>query len=215
MSEADEEALERIVERIRAHDSAALVQFIELRRPQLLAFVRRSLSETLARRVEPEDILQEASLSAVQSLDEIDLSQRDPFSWMCHLCERKIIDAHRHHVAAQKRSAAREVGLSAGDSKPAGFFDILAASLTSPSQAFSRDQKELRLLMALEQLPEASREALRLRYVEGLPSREIARRMDRTDGAIRVLLTRSVSRLQGILSQDTHFRRDDGPSPGS
>ena len=215
MSDSDEAALEQIVEQVRAHDSAALVQFIELRRPQLLAFVRRSLSEVLARRVEPEDILQEASLSAVQSLGEMDLSQRDPFSWLCHLCERKIIDAHRHHVAAQKRSAAREVGLSSGDSRPAGFFDLLAASLTSASQAFSRNQKELRLLMALEQLPEASREVLRLRYVEGLPSREIARRMDRTDGAIRVLLTRSVSRLQGILSQDTHFRRDESPSGDS
>ncbi|MCA9116495.1 MAG: hypothetical protein KDA79_15530, partial [Planctomycetaceae bacterium] len=96
MSESEESTLDLLVERIRQHDADALVRFIELRKPQLLAFIRRSISDVLASRIEAEDILQEASFSAVSSLEEMDLSERDPFGWMCHLCERKIIDAHRH-----------------------------------------------------------------------------------------------------------------------
>ena len=44
------------------------------------------------------------------------------------------------------------------------------------------------------------------RYVDGLPSREIAERMGRTDGAVRVLLTRSLARLQNLLCDESEFR---------
>ncbi len=80
---------------------------------------------------------------------------------------------------------------------------MLVASMTSASQAFSRDQKQLRMLTALEQLPEENREALRLRYLEGMASKQIAEKLGKTDGAIRVMLTRSLAKLQQILGTDT------------
>jgi RNA polymerase sigma-70 factor (ECF subfamily) len=197
----------QLIGRIRGKDAQALVDFIELRRPQLQAFIERNLGTVLARKVEAVDILQEVSLSAVASLPEVDLGERDPFNWLCQLAERRIIDAHRKHVAAQKRSAQRELPAGAGkDSGGGGFIDMLVVSMTSPSGAFSRDQREFRLMEALESLPEDARTALRLRYVEGLPSREIANRLGRTDGATRVLLTRSLARLQDLLRHESEFK---------
>jgi RNA polymerase sigma-70 factor (ECF subfamily) len=105
-----------------------------------------------------------------------------------------LIDAHRRLFGAQKRSASREVGLGSpgDDTQHSPLINLLVASMTSPSAAFSRDQKEMQLAHAIEALPEEGREALRLRYVEGLPTREIAARLGNTDGAVRVLLTRSL-----------------------
>ena len=62
------------------------------------------------------------------------------------------------------------------------------------------------MLQALETLAPDAREALKLRYVEGLPSKEIAARLGRTDGAVRVLLTRSLQKLQEILSHNADFQ---------
>ena len=45
----------------------------------------------------------------------------------------------------------------------------------------------------------------RLRYVEGLPSKEIASRLQKSDGATRVLLTRSLAKLQELLRHDSEF----------
>ena len=87
-----------------------------------------------------------------------------------------------------------------GGNDPLGFINLLVASMTSPSQAFSRDQKEFRLQQAVASLSEDQREALRLRYVDGWPTKEIAEHLGKTDGAIRVLLTRTLSRLQELLS---------------
>ncbi len=199
--------IEALTERIRQGDRDSLVAFIELRKPQLLAFVQRSLSDALKRKVEPADVLQEATLSALDAFAEADLSQRDPFGWLCNHCERRIIDAHRKYIGAQKRSGDREVALDrkdAGGGQPA-LIDLLAASMTSPSKAFSRNQREFRLLESLEQLTEENRTALRLRYVDGLPTKDIAEQLGKSDVAVRVMLSRSLDRLQAILSQDTHF----------
>ena len=104
------------------------------------------------------------------------------------------------YKGADKRALHREVPLAGGaDASQAGFMQMLVASITSPSSAFSRDQREFRLQQAIEQLPEESREALRMRYVESLPSKEIAQRLGKSDGAVRVLLTRSLKKLQPIL----------------
>lgn len=196
-----------LIERIKRGERDALVEFIEQRRPQLLAFIEKNASDALRRKIEAADLLQEVSMSALSSLSDVELGDRDPFSWLCQLAERRIIDAHRRFYGAQKRAADREIGIHASsDSDAKGFIDVLVASMTSPSQAFSRGQREFHLLEALESLPEESRQALHLRYVENLPSKEIAARLGKTDGATRVLLTRSLNKLQSLLSGNSLFQ---------
>src|SRR5262249_30765700 len=147
----------------------------------------------------------EVSVEAVRSLASIDLGNRDPFGWLCQIAERRIIDAHRKFFSTQKRAAGREVplGTPGGDTQHAAIIDLLVASMTSPSQAFSRNLREVRLAEALAALPAEHREALRLRYVEGLPSKDIAQRLGKTDGAVRVMLTRSLNKLQQLLGSET------------
>ena len=55
---------------------------------------------------------------------------------------------------------------------------------------------------ALAELPESDREALRLRYVEGLPTKEIAAKLGKSDGAVRVMLSRAVDKLQQMLGDE-------------
>ncbi|WP_373652771.1 sigma-70 family RNA polymerase sigma factor [Schlesneria sp. DSM 10557] len=182
-----------------------LASFVETKRPQLLAYIQNNLGPALRKKLEPDDILQEVVLTALGSFEAFNVPGRDPFKLLCQIAEQRIIDAHRHHVAAQKRSVDREVSI---DVAPAGhhargFLQLLAASMTTPSQAFSRDQKEFLLQEAVSSLPEEQRELLRLRYVEGLPTRDVATRMGKSDGAVRVLLTRTLSKLQQLLSDHT------------
>jgi RNA polymerase sigma-70 factor (ECF subfamily) len=185
-------------------DTTELAQFIEQRRPQLLGYIQKNLGPALRRKLEPEDILQDVVLTAVASPDQFAVPGRDPFKLLCQIAEQRIIDAHRHHVAAQKRACDREVSIDRPQTAdPArGFVDLLIASMTSPSQAFSRNQREFRLQAAIEELPEDQRESLRLRYVEGLPTRDVAERLGKTDGAIRVLLSRTLTKLQEVLAKE-------------
>ena len=181
----------------------ALSAFVEVQRLPLLAYIHRNLGPALKSKLEAEDILQEVALAALAAPEQFAVADRDPFKLLCQMCEQRIIDAYRHHVAAQKRTAAREVSIDgrADGDNPFGFINLLVASLTSPSQAFSRDQRGLRLQEAVEALTEDQRLALRLRYVDGWPTKEIAQRLNKTDGAIRVLLSRTLTQLQAILAE--------------
>ena len=196
-----DETSDALILRLRAGDTAAIGEYIASHRPQLLAYIERRLGAALRTRVESDDILQELSVDALHHFGDLADPKRDPFGWFCQLAEHRLIDAHRKLFGAQKRSANREVGFDApgegGGNSP--MMDLLIGSLTSPSQAFSRDQRELELYGALESLPEVNREALRLRYVEGLSSREVAERMGKSDAAICVLLSRSLAQLREVF----------------
>jgi len=189
-----------LLQRLQAGDTQALAEFLENHRRQLMAYIEHQLGTTLRHKVEPEDLLQETAIQALRYLPETDLSQRDPFGWLCQLAEQRIIDAHRKFVESQKRSAEREVPLHAPvGTGQAELLDLLVASMTTASEAFSRDIRAVRLHEALTQLPEENRTALRLRYVDGLPTKEIAQRLGKSDGSVRVLLTRTLARLQQLL----------------
>jgi RNA polymerase sigma-70 factor (ECF subfamily) len=149
-------------------------------------------------------MFQEVAAEAVRSLPTIELGDRDPFAWLCQLAERRIIDAHRRFFGAAKRDAGREVSIdkASPDASRAAVIDMLIASMTTASEVFSRNVRYQQLTEALSSLPEDQREALRLRYVDGLPSKQIAEQLGKSDGAIRVMLTRALNRLQSILAPD-------------
>ncbi len=196
---SDEEA---IVKRLRGGDVDAVAEFAELRRRQLSAYVDHQLGIALRAKVEVDDLVQEAVIRAVKSPQLFVGTDRDPFSTLCHLAHEAIVDAHRKLIEAQKRAAGREVPLGGSPTSSeggGGMINLLCASITTPSRAFSRNEREIRMFDALAELAESDREALRLRYVDGLPTKEIAAKLGKTDGAIRVLLSRAVDKLQQKL----------------
>ena len=186
-------------QRLQAGEAAALNDYLQTYRSQLLAFIDRRLGDTLRRKIEVEDIFQEMARTAWEYLPKTDLTDRDPFGWLCQLAEQRLIDAARK-AQAGKRDAGREVGLHspAGDGQH-DWISILAASITSPTRAAARAETESELHRAIRELPEDVRAIIRWRYVDNLPTKEIAARTGKTDGAIRVLLTRTIQKLQDLM----------------
>lgn len=194
-----------LLARLQAADARALAEYLEACRPHLMAYVERGLGPALRGKVEPDDVIQETAAAALNALPRADLAARDPFGWLCQIAEQRIIDLHRRFFGAQKRAAGREAPLDApaGQAGEARLVDLLIVTMTTPSMAVVRDERGRRLAEALAALPDEARMALRLRYVENLPSKEIAARLGKTDGAVRVLLTRSLDRLKRLLGDET------------
>src|SRR5215213_2937328 len=136
--------------RVRQGDRTALAAYVEDRRPALVAFIERRLGSGLRGKMEPQDVLQELAVKALRELPGTDLTDRDPFGWLCQLAEQCIVDGHRH-FAAGKRDSKREVAGSApvGDGTQ-DLIALLSASLTSPTQAVVKHERQGRLETALE-----------------------------------------------------------------
>jgi RNA polymerase sigma-70 factor (ECF subfamily) len=54
----------------------------------------------------------------------------------------------------------------------------------------------------LTRLPELQQQILRLRFADGLRTREIAERLEKSDGAIRSLLLRSLHLLRHLYTHE-------------
>lgn len=191
--------LDSLREKVQAGDAAALGDYLKAYQPQLTAYIDRRLGELVRKREEAADIYQETARAAWEHFPKSDLSDRDPFGWLCQIAEQRIIDAARK-AQAGKRNTGREVGLNSpsGDSGHE-WLSILAASITSPTHAATRQERFEALRKALQALPQDVQEIVRWRYVENLPTKEIATRTGKSDGAVRVLLTRTIQKLQELM----------------
>src|SRR4051812_23389356 len=69
----------------------------------------------------------------------------------------------------------------------------------TPSQQAARQEQEILLAEALARLPSDYREVIVLRNLEGLPHVEVARRMGRSPGAVRMLWVRALAQMRAEL----------------
>jgi RNA polymerase sigma-70 factor (ECF subfamily) len=181
----------------QAQDLAALSDVLEQHRPALMAFIERRLGAALRGKVEPQDIAQEVVVKALRLAP---TNVEDWFRWLCHLAEHCIVDEHRRFTAGKRATDRERSGNALSEEDGQELVALLSASMTTPSQAVVRNERQRQLDEALATLPDDQRELLRLRYGEGLATRDIAIRLNKTDGAVRVLLTRIVQRLRDLLA---------------
>ncbi len=195
---------ELLAGRIRAGDVVALGEYLEARRARLLGFLRHITGEHLLKVIEVDDLYQEVSRSAVSALPKIPKEDLDIDRWLERLARRRVVDAHREHFGAEKRANSRQQVFSqipnSSDSDSPGIEQLLIASMTSPSMAASRNWKLARMQKAISQLEPEQQTLLQLRFSEGLSTAEIAERLEKTDVAIRVALSRLLTKLQERLA---------------
>ncbi len=153
-------------------------------------------------------MLQEVTLEALRRVENSKRLIANPFGW---LVSDRGVPADRHSPALWSPEAGRSSGSRVRRPRwglaPNSDGEPVDRQLDLAESAFTRDQKEFRLQAMLAELPEESRQALHLRYVDGLATKEIAERLGKTDGAIRVLLTR---RCRSCKACSPRTRRSDG-----
>jgi RNA polymerase sigma-70 factor (ECF subfamily) len=194
-----------LMARIREGNVEALGCYLELHKHRLLGFLRHITGEHLLRVMDLDDLFQEVSQSAVQALPRIPKDDLQVDKWLEQLARRRVVDAHRQHFGAAKRAGARNQIFSqmalGNDSHSPGFEQMLIASMTSPSMAVSRNWRMLRMQQAISELDAEQQQMLQMRYVDGLPTAKIAEALNKSDGAVRVTLSRILAKLQQTLGE--------------
>ena len=187
-------------------DNEAFGRLLEQYRGYLLMLAHRYLSERLRRRVDPLDIVQLTYLEAKRDLQSFRGETPAEFAgWLRGMLKNNVATAVTRHITTKKRSIKREVntaGNAEDDSGGGGWIGQLPGSTTSPSGVAIREEAVVALFEALHQLPEMQAEALRLRYMEGLPLAQIVERMGKSDTAVAGLLKRGLQKLRTVLDTD-------------
>ncbi|MFK7740226.1 MAG: RNA polymerase sigma factor [Planctomycetota bacterium] len=191
-----EEPLDPMIARLEANEAGALDAVVARCLPRLHAYVRLHMSGSLRAR--------EASLDVVQSICREVLEERESFvyqgegqliSWLLTTAMNKMRERARY-AGRQKRDAARET--------PQDQVDLsLYASLLTPSRAAVQHEEIAALEQAIGQLTPDHREVLVLARIVGLPHKEIAERLGRTESSVRNLLGRAMVRLAALVDSSS------------
>ncbi len=192
MNEQDHSRL--LIDRAQAGDRAAIEELARCYEGSLQAVVRAKLGPRLEKRVEVEDIVQETLLRAFKALSGFRWREPDSFiRWLSRIAGNVI-----HEVA--KREKHDWVVLVE---------DPASETEVTQSHAMRRNERFDRLQSSLDSLNPEQREAVVLARVDGLPIKEIARRMNRSPEAVTQLIWRAMQKLKASFPRTESFGLPD------
>ncbi len=189
--------------------------------PWLKLLARVQMESRFRAKFDPSDIVQQTMLDAVRAWPQFrGTTEAELAAWLRQILAHTLAHEIRRYAGTQKRDLDREVPLDQQLTQTTRRLgDILPAPGTSPSQVAVKHEQQVVLARALERLPDDYREVILLRNLEGLSHEEVAKRLGRNPGAVRMLWVRALARLrleiQQIAPSQTAGRLTAPPGPVS
>lgn len=199
---ADSE-VEQLLDEARQGQREPLGQLLQSYRNYLTILATTQLDRRLRRRMNASDLVQETMLAAHRDFGKFRGStEREFLAWLRQILIHCLHHAVETHVKAQRRDVRCEisidqVGLSL-DRSAANFAQVLADPGPSPSTPARQRERAVALADQLAKLRPEYRDVIVLRNLQGLSFDEIAQRMDRKTGAVRMLWLRAIEKFKQV-----------------
>ena len=132
-----------------------------------------------------EDVTERIFLAALRALPDFHDQGSTFRAWLFRIAHNTIANAHRSRARRRTEPLPDDFQRAAPNADPAG------------QVALADELREIRRVVA--QMPDDRRQVILLRFVDDLSTAEIAEVLDRSPGAVRVLLHRSLRDLAARL----------------
>ena len=193
---------DRLLERAGGGDRSAVEQLLGKCRSRLRQMVAVRMDDRLSARVDPSDVVQETLLVASERLPAYLAHPALPFYlWLRRIAWERLVDLHRRHIRADRRSVLREEPLRVSDTSAMQLADRLFAGGTGPLKRLLRAELVARVRTAVGRLAEGDREILLLRHLEQLKLVDCALVLEISQTAAKKRYLRALERLHRLLRQ--------------
>jgi RNA polymerase sigma-70 factor (ECF subfamily) len=173
-----------LLERAKAYDSAALGLLYDRYSGRIYNYIYHRIGEShLA-----EDLTGQVFLRMLEAIQNERAWQTSFSGWLYRIAHNLIIDHYRRRSHSSQMSLDDAPMLPMDDADP---LDAVEAHLTQE-----------RLREAIRKLTPEQAQVIVLRFLEGLNIAEVARAMEKTEGAIKALQYRAVMSLREILEEE-------------
>ena len=168
----------------------------------LRLLARNEIDSRFAGKFDASDAVQQTLLEAWKGWEQFRGDQEPQrLAWLRQILAHQLAHLARHYAGTQMRDVGRELSIEQTLCHSAQrLAALLPARDTSPSGQLAAQEQRLRLAEVLERLPADYRQVILLRNIEELPHEEVAERMQRSVGAVRMLWVRALTALREQLS---------------
>jgi RNA polymerase sigma-70 factor (ECF subfamily) len=188
-----------LVKKMLAGNDRAFDEFFDAYFPRLFRFARARLKHD----DDAEEVAQAAICRAIAKLETY-RGEAALFTWLCTFC--------RHEISGHlKRNGARQATALIEDAPEVrAALESAGVDHEGPVEALERADVARLARVALDHLPVRHAQALEWKYLEDLPVREIAERLNCSPKAAESLLTRARDGFRDVFTTLTQ-----GPLPNS
>jgi RNA polymerase sigma-70 factor (ECF subfamily) len=198
-------SITKLIARCRQGDSAARDELFSRYRHYLWLLAQAQLGRHLRAKCDPSDLVQQTLLEAHRDFAQFAGTQEaELLGWLRQILAHNLFNETRR-FAAQQRDAAREVSLNqmhAGVEQSSMVLGrCLAGKEPRPSEAARQRETAVQVADMLASLPEDYRTVIVLRVFEGMSAEDVAERMNRSAGAVRMLQLRALTALRAEMDK--------------
>jgi RNA polymerase sigma-70 factor (ECF subfamily) len=205
----DQLGLTELINAARRGEKEQLGVLLQFYFNYLTVLASTQLDNRLRRRLNPSDLVQETLLAAHRDFGAFRGETPQEFvGWLRQILINVLHGAIARHVKAGKRDIRREVSMDyigeGVDRSAVNLASLLPAAVSSPSGQLHAQERAADLADHLAMLREDYRQVIVLRNLQGLPFEEIATRMERTTGAVRMLWLRAIDRFKETYAHSSN-----------
>jgi RNA polymerase sigma-70 factor (ECF subfamily) len=194
---------QELLDKARQGEAEAVERLLTNHREPLRRMIGMRLDPALAARVDASDVVQDVLLEAHKRLQDYLRNPSMPFHlWLRHIAKDHMIDAHRRHRQAQRRSLDREQPIVPAAMSDQSSFELAGQLLdheVTPASAAIRQELQRRLDAAVANLAEDDREVILMRHGEQLSNQDVAAALNLTEAAASMRYLRALRRLRAAL----------------
>jgi RNA polymerase sigma-70 factor (ECF subfamily) len=196
-------ALTALIRDARRSRPGARDRLLEQFRNYLRLLARNGIDISLQGKEDPSDLVQETLLKAHEHFDQFHgRTEAELVAWLRQILANNLTDLARRYYRAGARRVTREQSLEQALLASSAAVDrLLAAEGPSPSESAERRELAVVLADALTELSEDHREVLVLRSLQDRDWDEVAERLGRSPGAVRMLWARALKQLRPLIEK--------------
>ena len=195
--------METLLQAARGGTSEVMGDLLQHYRNYLTILATTQLDRRLRRRMSPSDVVQEAMLAAHRDFPQFrGGTERELLAWLRQILINCLNRAYEVHLKARCRDVRCEVSLEkvneALDRSAVNLGAVLADRGPSPSAPARARERAVAIADQLAKLRPDYRDVIVLRNLQGLSFDEVAERMERKAGTVRMLWLRAMERFRQV-----------------
>jgi RNA polymerase sigma-70 factor (ECF subfamily) len=205
---------QKLLDGVRGGDAEARDRLFDRHRGAIRRMIDLRMDRVLERRVDASDIVQDVLVEANRRLSDYLADPVMPFHlWLRQMAKDRLIDAHRRHRVAARRSIDREQPLAGATRDDEESVLDLAAQLAdgelTPAATATWRELQRRFAEAVGELEELDQEIILMRHFERLSNSETAEALGLSIQAASMRHLRAMRRLRERLADFEPQRHEE------